>query len=65
MQQLAAVERPDTPALPPARRMWVRSAAALAVGGLILAVFIYNSDLEAIQEYMGTAGSRRSSFSRT
>jgi len=36
--------------------MWVRSAAALAVGGLILALFIYNSDLEAIQEYMGTLG---------
>src|SRR5205823_4379835 len=39
-----------------ARRMWVRSAAALAVGALILGLFIYNSDLEAIQEYMGTLG---------
>ena len=56
MQQLAAVDPPDAPALPPARRMWVRSATALAVGALILGLFIYNSDLEAIQEYMGTLG---------
>src|SRR3989475_493751 len=56
MQQLAAVDPPDTPALPPARRMWVRSAAALAVGALILGLFIYYSDLDAIQEYMGTLG---------
>jgi len=41
MQQLAAAEPPDAPALPPARRVWVRSAAALAVGALILGLFIY------------------------
>src|SRR5439155_16436001 len=41
---------------PPARRMWVRSAAALAVGALILGLFIYYSDLDAIQEYMGALG---------
>ncbi len=56
MQQLAAAEPPDAPALPPARRVWVRSAAALAVGALILGLFIYYSDLDAIQEYMGTLG---------
>ena len=56
MQQLAAVESPDAPALPPARRTWVRSGAALAVGALILGLFIYESDLEAIQEYMGELG---------
>src|SRR2546427_11160974 len=56
MQQLAAVDPPDTPALPPARRMWVRSAAALAVGAFILGLFIYNSDLDAVQESMGTLG---------
>jgi len=36
--------------------VWVRSAAALAVGALILGLFIYYSDLDAIQEYMGTLG---------
>src|SRR5207245_11518032 len=56
MQQLAAAESPDAPALPPARRVWVRSGAALAVGALILGLFIYYSDLDAIQEYMGTLG---------
>jgi len=56
MQQLAAAEPPDQPALPPAGRMWRRSLAALAVGALILALFIYYSDLGTIQENMGRLG---------
>ncbi|HUE30757.1 MAG TPA: lysylphosphatidylglycerol synthase transmembrane domain-containing protein [Verrucomicrobiae bacterium] len=55
MPQLAAAEPPDAPA-PSGRRTWGRSAAALAVGALILTLFIYYSDLETVQEYMGRLG---------
>ena len=56
MQQLAAAEPPDAPALPPAGRGWGRSLAALAVGALILALFIYYSDLDEIDDHMGALG---------
>src|SRR3989454_6726448 len=56
MQQLAAAEPPDAAALPPAGRGWGRSLAALAVGALILALFIYYSDLGEIEDHMGALG---------
>ncbi len=55
MQQLAAAEPPDQPALP-ARSTLGRSAVALAVGAAILALLLYYSDLGPIEDHMGALG---------
>lgn len=56
MRQLAAAEPSDAAAPAPAGRGWRRSLAALALGALILALFIYYSDLDEIDDHMGALG---------
>jgi uncharacterized protein (TIRG00374 family) len=56
-------DRPATDAEPgapprPPRSIWIRTAVSAAVGALLLALLLYNTDIDAVGDLMGDLGPR-------